>query len=52
MFLIFSFSWRANVTALHQNFSDHISQFPEILAGKQYNGPVLFLAGSKSDYIR
>ncbi|KAG4066606.1 hypothetical protein HA402_007242 [Bradysia odoriphaga] len=46
------FSWRANVEALHQNFNDHISTFPESLAGKQYHGPVLFLAGSKSDYIK
>lgn len=47
-----SFSWRANVNALHQNFNASISQFPESLAGKQYHGPVLFLAGSKSDYIK
>lgn len=46
------FSWRANVEALHQYFKDHISKFPDSLAGKQYNGPVLFIGGSKSDYIK
>ncbi|KAJ6649176.1 Protein ABHD11, partial [Pseudolycoriella hygida] len=46
------FGWRANVSALHQNFKEHIAKFPESLAGKQFAGPVLFLAGSRSDYIR
>lgn len=38
--------------ALHKHFHSDISKFPESLVGKTYNGPVLFLAGTKSDFVK
>lgn len=52
--LIFSIKWRSNVDSLDDNFGKHISRFldPTQLAAKQqYKAPILFVGGSKSDYL-
>lgn len=46
------FGWRVNVDALHANFKQYIAKFPEHLLGKQYDGRVLFIGGTESDYIQ
>lgn len=52
IFVMFSFDWRVNVHALHENFKQHIATFPADLLDKTFDGPTLFIGGSKSDYIR
>lgn len=50
----FSITWRSNVNSLNDNFVRHISRFlgPQELAIKQqYKNPILFVGGSKSDYL-
>jgi len=42
--------WRANLASIRSNM-DCISGFPEVLSGKEYPGPALFLAGINSDFI-
>lgn len=51
-FQLLSFEWRTNVAALDDHFAQHISRFPEHLAkNPQYKNPILFIGGSKSDYL-
>lgn len=42
--------WRTNLASIRSN-KDCISGFPEVLSGKEYPGPALFLAGMNSDFI-
>jgi len=43
--------WRTNLRALRDGL-DLISSFPEVPEGVRYFGPVLFLHGSRSDYVK
>ncbi len=45
------FNWRINLHAIQQNYAN-LRDFPEELAGKTFDKPVLFIAGSLSDYIK
>ncbi len=45
------FQWQLNLQAIKLNIA-HISQFPEIDDGVQFNLPTLFLGGTESDFIR
>lgn len=47
----FSYMWRINVNALQKNFKDHIMTFPRF-SNMQFTGPVLFIGGGASDYIK
>lgn len=49
---IFSFKWRHNVEALSENFEKNIAGFPADVSTLQYTGPVLFIGGAKSDYLK
>ncbi len=42
--------WRLNLDAIERGFSQ-ISGFPEVPAGCSYEGPTLFVAGARSNYI-
>jgi esterase len=42
--------WRLNLDAIEHDFSQ-ISGFPELPAGSRYQGPTLFIAGARSNYI-
>uniref|UniRef100_A0A6P7G4B1 sn-1-specific diacylglycerol lipase ABHD11 n=1 Tax=Diabrotica virgifera virgifera TaxID=50390 RepID=A0A6P7G4B1_DIAVI len=44
-----SFGWRINIPSLLTNFH-HVTKFPQ-LNDLQYDGPTLFVAGGKSDYV-
>lgn len=44
------FKWRVNLPVIQQNFAKQIAVFPSV--DKVYNGPTLFIGGSKSDFIR
>lgn len=44
------FSWRINLKAI-QNCIDELMDFPKAHREQQYQNPVLFLKGEKSDYI-
>lgn len=49
---LLSFFLRMNVDGLHKNFH-HISKFPDhYLIDHQFSGQTLFIAGSKSDFVR
>jgi pimeloyl-ACP methyl ester carboxylesterase len=43
--------WRLNLDAIERSFSE-ITGFPEFPAGAFYDGPTLFIAGARSNYIR
>ncbi len=43
--------WRVNLPVLEVAMST-ISGFPAVAAGTSYNGPALFVAGGRSDYVR
>lgn len=43
------FRWKSNLDLLHESLPE-IGDFPEF-DGEQYEGPVLWIAGSKSDYV-
>jgi pimeloyl-ACP methyl ester carboxylesterase len=43
--------WRLNLAAIEQNMPALVD-FPTMAPGATYNGPTLFLAGSRSDYVR
>jgi pimeloyl-ACP methyl ester carboxylesterase len=43
--------WRLNLDAIQRGFPE-ISGFPELPASATYGGPTLFVAGTRSDYIR
>nr|XP_022920463.1 protein ABHD11-like [Onthophagus taurus] len=45
-----SFKWRMNLDALMANFNE-IAMFPEVL-NSTFQGPVLFIGGTASDFIR
>lgn len=47
------FDWKANVAALDNHFTAHIARFPESLVknGPRFTAPILFIGGSKSDYL-
>ncbi|KAJ8984150.1 hypothetical protein NQ317_017801 [Molorchus minor] len=45
-----SYAWRFNINSILNNF-DNISTFPEV-HNSVFEGPVLFVGGSKSDYIQ
>uniref|UniRef100_A0AAG5DBQ4 sn-1-specific diacylglycerol lipase ABHD11 n=1 Tax=Anopheles atroparvus TaxID=41427 RepID=A0AAG5DBQ4_ANOAO len=45
------FHWRINLESLEQNFHSGVAQFPS-LAGVQFDGPTLFIAGGRSDYVK
>lgn len=44
-------SWRLNLPVLEADM-ELISGFPEPPEGRTYDGPTLFLSGSRSDYVR
>ncbi|KAK4878057.1 hypothetical protein RN001_010563 [Aquatica leii] len=46
-----SYSWRVNLPVLIKNFYHNIRTFPNV-QGKLFDGPVLFLLGAKSDFVR
>lgn len=43
------FRWKSNLELLHESL-DEIGDFPEF-SDEQYEGPVLWIAGAKSDYV-
>lgn len=43
--------WRLNLAAIEQEMSQLVG-FPELPAGARYDGPTLFVAGGRSDYLR
>jgi len=45
------FRWRINLETLERCFDEGIAKFPEA-AGLKFEGPTLFIGGSKSDYLR
>lgn len=46
-----SFRWRINLDALERNFNSGVAQFPAV-GGLRFDGPTLFIAGGRSDYIQ
>lgn len=40
-----------NVDVLAENFVEHIGKFPDV-GQARFEGPVLFVAGGASDYVR
>ncbi len=44
-------SWRVNLDALERH-ADDILGFPEVPVAQRFDKPTLFIAGSRSDYIR
>lgn len=47
-----SYGWRVNVDALHKNFLNNIAKFPADGLKLKFSGPVLFIGGAQSDYLR
>lgn len=45
------FRWRLNLETLERCFQEGIANFPDA-TGLQYEGPTLFIGGSKSDFLR
>lgn len=45
------FRWRINLEALERNFNTGVAQFPQ-LTGRKFEGPTLFIAGGRSDYVK
>lgn len=45
------FRWRINLETLERCFDEGVANFPDV-AGKTFDGPTLFIGGSKSDYLR
>lgn len=43
------YKWRINLPVLEKNFVKHITRLPP--TNKTFDGPTLFIGGSKSDYI-
>jgi esterase len=43
--------WRLNLEAIEREFPQ-ILDFPDLPAGTEYQGPTLFVAGARSDYIQ
>lgn len=51
MQLVHRYVWRINIPILLKHF-ENIAKFPELHEGFQFDGPVLFVGGSRSDYIQ
>lgn len=45
------FVWRINLETLEKDFEAEVANFP-VEDGMRYDGPTLFIGGSKSDYLR
>uniref|UniRef100_A0A4Y0BL24 sn-1-specific diacylglycerol lipase ABHD11 n=1 Tax=Anopheles funestus TaxID=62324 RepID=A0A4Y0BL24_ANOFN len=45
------FRWRINLQSLERNFNSGVAQFPN-LAELKFEGPTLFIAGGRSDYVK
>lgn len=45
------FRWRINLETLERCFDEGVANFPDP-TGLEYDGPTLFIGGSKSDYLR
>uniref|UniRef100_A0A182QAQ8 sn-1-specific diacylglycerol lipase ABHD11 n=1 Tax=Anopheles farauti TaxID=69004 RepID=A0A182QAQ8_9DIPT len=45
------FRWRINLQSLERNFNTGVAQFPT-LTGVKFDGPTLFIAGGRSDYVQ
>lgn len=45
------FRWRINLKTLEERFEEGVANFPDA-NGKVFDGPTLFIGGSKSDYLR
>ncbi|XP_035909140.1 protein ABHD11-like [Anopheles stephensi] len=45
------FRWRINLQSLERNFNSGVAQFPQ-LTGEKFEGPTLFIAGGRSDYVK
>lgn len=45
------FRWRINLETLERCFNEGVANFPDT-SGLKFNGPTLFIGGSKSDYLR
>lgn len=46
-----TFRWRINLDALERNFNSGVAKFPDV-GGMRFEGPTLFIAGGRSDYIK
>ncbi|XP_052864332.1 protein ABHD11-like [Anopheles cruzii] len=46
-----AFQWRINLESLERNFHSGVAQFPS-LTGVRFEGPTLFIAGGRSDYVK
>lgn len=46
-----SFRWRINLDTLERNFDSGVAKFPNV-DGMRFEGPTLFIAGARSDYIQ
>ena len=44
-------SWRLNLAAIERGMPA-LAEFPAVAAGAAYDGPALFVAGGRSDYLR
>jgi abhydrolase domain-containing protein 11 len=45
------FKWRINLETLNRCFQDGVAKFPNV-EGMRFDGPTLFIGGSKSDYLK
>lgn len=45
------FRWRINLETLEKCFEEGVANFPDV-SGETFDGPTLFIGGSKSDYLR
>lgn len=45
------FRWRINLETLEKRFEEGVANFPDT-TGLRFDGPTLFIGGSKSDYLR
>lgn len=45
------FRWRINLETLERCFDEGVANFPDT-TGLKFDGPTLFIGGSKSDYLR
>jgi abhydrolase domain-containing protein 11 len=45
------FRWRINLETLERCFDEGVANFPDT-TGLRFDGPTLFIGGSKSDYLR
>lgn len=45
------FRWRINLETLERRFEEGVANFPDA-TGMSFEGPTLFIGGSKSDYLR